>query len=69
MVLVQQLANEEPLTPKECVMTISFDTDQPAALFQHLRYWRPLTDHLKRARSHAGRWNRRRRDVGPRRRT
>ncbi|TDN61971.1 bifunctional aminoglycoside phosphotransferase/ATP-binding protein [Paraburkholderia sp. BL10I2N1] len=42
LVLVRQLANEEPLSPEECLMTVSFDTDVPPDSFHHLRYWKSL---------------------------
>jgi aminoglycoside phosphotransferase family enzyme/predicted kinase len=46
LALVRQLANEEPLSPEECLITISFDTDVPLNSFGHLQYWRPLIEQL-----------------------
>ncbi|TDN63219.1 bifunctional aminoglycoside phosphotransferase/ATP-binding protein [Paraburkholderia sp. BL10I2N1] len=46
LVLVRQLANEEPLSPEECLMTISFDTDVARNSFGHLQYWQPLLEQL-----------------------
>ena len=46
LVFVRQLANEEPLTPEECLITISFDTDVPLSAFCDLEYWRPLMEQL-----------------------
>jgi predicted kinase len=42
VVLVRQLANEEPLTPDEPALTVAFDTDVPRGAFQRATYWKPL---------------------------
>jgi len=47
LVFVRQLANEEPLTPAECLITVSFDTDVPPGAFRDPRYWRPLIEQLR----------------------
>jgi uncharacterized protein len=46
LVLVRQLANEEPLSPEEMQQTLSFDTEVPVANFAHTGYWRKLLRRL-----------------------
>ena len=46
LVLIRQLANEEPLSPEEMQRTVCFDTEVPLADFGHLDYWRKLLRRL-----------------------
>ena len=46
VVLVKQLANEEPLSADEMAGTVCFDTEVPAAAFAHIEYWQALLDRL-----------------------
>jgi aminoglycoside phosphotransferase family enzyme/predicted kinase len=46
VVLVKQLANEEPLSADEMAATVCFDTEVPAAAFAHIEYWQALLDRL-----------------------
>jgi hypothetical protein len=46
VVLVRQLANEEPLSADEMAGTVWFDTEVPPAAFAHLEYWHALLERL-----------------------
>lgn len=46
LVLIRQLANEEPLSAEEMQRTVSFDTEVPLADFGRLDYWRKLLRRL-----------------------
>jgi aminoglycoside phosphotransferase family enzyme/predicted kinase len=46
LVLIRQLANEEPLSAEEMQQTVSFDTEVPLANFGHMGYWRKLLRRL-----------------------
>lgn len=50
VVLVRQLANEEPLTSEEMEDTVCFDTEVPLGAFAHVEYWGAL---LRRLEHHA----------------
>jgi aminoglycoside phosphotransferase family enzyme/predicted kinase len=45
-VLIQQMANEEPLSEEEMRRTVSFDTEVPIADFARIAYWRKLLRRL-----------------------
>ncbi|RDJ99766.1 AAA family ATPase [Paraburkholderia lacunae] len=46
VVLVRQLANEEPLTSEEMADTVCFDTEVPLGAFTHVEYWGALLQRL-----------------------
>ncbi|MDR6207917.1 bifunctional aminoglycoside phosphotransferase/ATP-binding protein [Paraburkholderia graminis] len=46
LVLIRQLANEEPLSPEEMQRTVSFDTEVPIANFSNFGYWGKLLQRL-----------------------
>jgi aminoglycoside phosphotransferase family enzyme/predicted kinase len=46
LVLIRQMANEEPLSAEEMQRTVSFDTEVPLADFGRLDYWRKLLRRL-----------------------
>lgn len=50
VVLVKQLANEEPLSADEMARAVYFDTEVPASDFAHTAYWQALLDRLEMAR-------------------
>jgi aminoglycoside phosphotransferase family enzyme/predicted kinase len=45
-VLIQQLANAEPLSAEELLLTVSFDTEVPIADFSRIAYWQKLLRRL-----------------------
>lgn len=46
LVLVRQLANEEPLSLEEMADTVWFDTEVPSNVFDHIEYWHALLERL-----------------------
>lgn len=46
VVLVRQLANEEPLSEQEWARAVCFDTEVAPDAFEHLQYWRALLERL-----------------------
>ncbi|WP_027213127.1 bifunctional aminoglycoside phosphotransferase/ATP-binding protein [Burkholderia sp. WSM2232] len=46
VVLVRQLANEEPLSAQEWARAVCFDTEVAPDAFEHLKYWRALLERL-----------------------
>lgn len=47
VVLVKQLANEEPLTSEEMADTVYLDTEVPLDAFAHIEYWEALRRRLE----------------------
>jgi predicted kinase len=46
LVLVRQLANEDPLSPNEIACTVCFDTEVPLDAYGRVGYWTELLRHL-----------------------
>ncbi|MGF6920591.1 AAA family ATPase [Paraburkholderia sp. 40] len=46
VVLIRQLANEDPLSAGEMACTVHFDTEVPVGAFAHIEYWQALLERL-----------------------